>query len=430
MAYTVTFTTPTANKSRITAEVKEDGTAINIPALGYTRAVVKIAGVLLDSRVFPDVFDWDDGALGKITFDITDFPHLTGAQKVTLSFFTAASFTAVTVVEAGDITVSADTAGFRGAYANHLAMQLASAIPGCGADMIALPDNDGAVTTLADYITQPPTYAATNIDAGASGTAGTVDVYPATASRGKLQLTCANQTGNTTVTLVADAMGQATTVHIPDPGGTSYLVQSTAALTRAEADFLDGATSANTTASKAVIQDAAKCIRTNANCGTPNTGVTAVEYGDGRIHQTVLTIAKTDAIDIADDAALADGYKIYDFPAGSVIINGTYMTAGVTVASTESQAVNADLGLGTTVASGANNVLSANAAFENVLTGQTTAGCTGTAAVKTVGTQLVIEAGDSHSLFLNVAATWANDTGGDLTGDFAGTVVVNWVFNA
>lgn len=321
MAYTVSFTTPYANKAKITAEVKEDGTAIDIPALGYTRAVVKIAGVVLDSAIFPLVFDWTGGQSGLLTFDLTDFPYLTGSQKATLSFYTAGSFTAVTVVEGASVTMVAALSGQRGPYENHLPMRMASAIPGCGADMIAIPSPTGIAATLADYI--KPT-----------------------------------------------------------------------------------------------------------NVGTANTGVTAVEYGDGRIHQTVLTIAKTNAIDIADDAALADGYKIYDFPAGSVIITGTYMTAGVTVASTESQAVNADLGLGTTVASGANAVLSATAGFENVLTGQTTTGCTGTAAVKTVGTQLVIEAADSHSLYLNVAGTWANDTGGDLTGDFAGTVVVNWVFNA
>lgn len=83
----------------------------------------------------------------------------------------------------------------------------------------------------------------TNLDAGASGTAGTVDVFPTTASKGKLQLVCTDQTGDTTVTVNANAMGQATTVNLADPGAAaSYVVQSTAALTLAEADILDGAT--------------------------------------------------------------------------------------------------------------------------------------------------------------------------------------------
>ena len=102
---------------------------------------------------------------------------------------------------------------------------------------------------------------ATNIDAGASGTAGSVDVFPATASRGKLSITAANQTGDTTVNLNVNAMGQATTVNLPDPGvAASYVVQSTAALTLAQADVLNGALSTQPIASKAVIADASQKI--------------------------------------------------------------------------------------------------------------------------------------------------------------------------
>lgn len=71
---------------------------------------------------------------------------------------------------------------------------------------------------------------AVNIDAGSSGVAGTVDIFPTTASKGKLELACTDQTGNTTVTVNANAMGQATTINITDPGGaTSYFMQSNAA---------------------------------------------------------------------------------------------------------------------------------------------------------------------------------------------------------
>ena len=41
--------------------------------------------------------------------------------------------------------------------------------------------------------------------------------------------------------------------------------------------------------------------RNIANAGTPNTGVTAEEYGDGRNHVTVLTVSQTDALTTADD---------------------------------------------------------------------------------------------------------------------------------
>lgn len=67
----------------------------------------------------------------------------------------------------------------------------------------------------------------TNIDAGASGTAGTVDIFPTTASKGKLQITCTDQTGNTTVTLTAGAMAAARTITLADPGGAASILTTT-----------------------------------------------------------------------------------------------------------------------------------------------------------------------------------------------------------
>lgn len=67
-----------------------------------------------------------------------------------------------------------------------------------------------------------------NLDAGKSGTAGTIDIFPSTASKGKLIISCADQTGDTAVTINTNAMGQATQVNVGDPGGaSSYVVQAT-----------------------------------------------------------------------------------------------------------------------------------------------------------------------------------------------------------
>lgn len=67
----------------------------------------------------------------------------------------------------------------------------------------------------------------TNLDAGASGTAGTVDIFPTTASKGKLALACVDQTGNTTVTVQAEAMAAARTISLRDPGAAATLVTTT-----------------------------------------------------------------------------------------------------------------------------------------------------------------------------------------------------------
>lgn len=168
--------------------------------------------------------------------------------------------------------------------------------------------------------------------------------------------------------------------------------------------------------------------RTSANVGAVNAGVTAVEYGSGTSHKTVLTVSKADALTVADNAALADGYKLYTFPAGKVVVKSASISMAVTAA--EDTTATADVGLGTTIGSGANATLDAvGAAAENILTGQTAADCNGTATVKTVANQpLAIESAGDHDVYFNVADTWANTAGADLSADIAGTVVLMWEY--
>ena len=56
-----------------------------------------------------------------------------------------------------------------------------------------------------------------NIQAGLSGTAGTLISFPTTAARGSLIVSATANTGNTNTTLTNAAMGQASIVTIPDP---------------------------------------------------------------------------------------------------------------------------------------------------------------------------------------------------------------------
>lgn len=69
-----------------------------------------------------------------------------------------------------------------------------------------------------------------NIQAGLSGTAGTLASFPATASKGSLVIAGVANTGNTNTTVSNDAMGQASTVNIPDPGNATaqFMVGATA----------------------------------------------------------------------------------------------------------------------------------------------------------------------------------------------------------
>ena len=69
-----------------------------------------------------------------------------------------------------------------------------------------------------------------SLQAGLSGTAGSLISYPATASKGNLELTAVANTGNTATVISNVAMGQASTVSIPDPANASgrFLVGATA----------------------------------------------------------------------------------------------------------------------------------------------------------------------------------------------------------
>ena len=91
---------------------------------------------------------------------------------------------------------------------------------------------------------------ARNIDAGASGTAGTVDSFPSAASKGKLAMVGVANDGDTTTTISNAAMGQASVVSIPDPGAATanFVLTSQAndgslvTSTAVELNLLDGVT--------------------------------------------------------------------------------------------------------------------------------------------------------------------------------------------
>lgn len=85
----------------------------------------------------------------------------------------------------------------------------------------------------------------TNLDAGSSGTAGTIDIFPATASKGKLTFTAADSAGDTTTTIVNASQADARTYTIPDAGAAANFVLLKSAQTTAgelkRADFTEDA---------------------------------------------------------------------------------------------------------------------------------------------------------------------------------------------
>lgn len=197
----------------------------------------------------------------------------------------------------------------------------------------------------------------------------------------------------------------------------------------AELNLLDGSLEANTAASVAPILDTAKALRTNANVGTAGTGVTAVEYGDGYNHVTVLTLtaAALTPTTIPADAEGA-GVIAYTFPAGVHLFTACHMDI-TAFTGTGFAATNAvDMGIGSLISSGDIATLT-TAAMEDCVTGQTVADISSPATEKstiaTAGAPLLFESGGSKVIHLNVAGTW-NDT---FTAPVVtGTITLYWTF--
>ena len=166
---------------------------------------------------------------------------------------------------------------------------------------------------------------------------------------------------------------------------------------------------------------------TSVNTGTVADGVTAVEYGDGTFHKTVLTVNSTLPA-IAGGAALGVGKLLYTLPAGAELVDGAYMSMALTAAGGNIDADTPDVGVGTVIATGAVSVLSGTATFENIITGQTATDCSGTASVvttaPTAGTALASEAAGAKTIYFNVADTWA--ASGETACPISGTITIFW----
>lgn len=153
--------------------------------------------------------------------------------------------------------------------------------------------------------------AGVDLDLGSSGAAGSLDVFPGTATSGKFRLICDDQDGDTLVTLKPAAMGQATVVSIPDPGAVTANVLLTSAAN-------DQAVVAAT-----AVEIDAKCDRSaQAVAVTATDAITQAEH-EGRTNIITGTAAKT--LTLPEATGSGDRYK---FIIAEVNTNGTvFVTA-------------------------------------------------------------------------------------------------------
>jgi len=169
-------------------------------------------------------------------------------------------------------------------------------------------------------------------------------------------------------------------------------------------------------------------LLSSASLGTAGTNVTAVHYGDGKNIVTNLTLTNV-SYTIAGAADEAIGAFIYSFPSGTVSLfevmsfNLSLQGGGTVDADTP------DVGVGSVIATGAVAVLSGTATFEDYVTGQTAADCSGTsvraftAATAGYGAGISLNSPPtSKNVYLNIADGWA---GAD-TVLISGSAVIKW----
>lgn len=213
------------------------------------------------------------------------------------------------------------------------------------------------------------------------------------------------------------------------------------ALSALKAKFgLDVTTRGTTEASKAVYVDANKDVAglrdvsfrdaiTSSGIGAPNgTGVTAVEYGNGAVHKTVITLAAasitmTDATTAGNQGSL----KVYDFPQGAVqILGASYNLTTLAGAGgiTDTAALVGSLG-STAAGAGDATLTTTEADMIASTTGTLTAGA-GT--LQKYGS-LVAAAFDGHATaldaYLNLAVPDAGSSAND-TVAVTGTITIVW----
>ncbi len=204
-------------------------------------------------------------------------------------------------------------------------------------------------------------------------------------------------------------------------------------ITAAEVARLTGSSIANATVSAVAVLDAGGDLITASNVsGASITGVAVKEYGDGFNHVTVLTCSSIALSAPTDNVDSGEGFLVYTFPAGAIILDSAYMNMSVLLGA-PAETDEADIGLGTVIATAGNTaLLSHTATFEDIITGQTLADVDDTdpipiAAIPTVGAPLFIASGDAHTVHFNVASDWAD--AGTVTGLTAsGTIILNWKF--
>ena len=199
-----------------------------------------------------------------------------------------------------------------------------------GSGTIVLPtiaNHIATYTNISGGLSEDPATAisAGNIQAGLSGTAGALISYPATASKGSLEVQGVANTGNTVTTISNAAMGQASVVSIPDPGAaTANFVVAPSALVSGNLVKASGTAGLIVDAGARII---ANTTASFAGGGTTNTytatGLTSSCVGTAVILASTNSVSITKAVPGTNTLAITFSAD----PGAATTVNYLYVTA-------------------------------------------------------------------------------------------------------
>lgn len=174
-------------------------------------------------------------------------------------------------------------------------------------------------------------------------------------------------------------------------------------------------------------------VKTSKNIGAASIGtVTARELGDGTLHQTILTL--NDVPQTVVNGVEYQGTKIYDFPAGRILILGVtatlQQTTTSTIASTLNSGVTGAVGLGTATASATTLATTmVDLLPSTAFTSSTVINTAGTAVSASLSASAQFDGtSTAKDVFLNSAYATTGDVDADATQTWDGTVVISWIW--
>lgn len=277
-----------------------------------------------------------------------------------------------------------------------------------------------------------------------TGAATTINI-PAAASSERPPLTIIDgkgdaNTNNITITPASGTINGAASLVLKDNYGAVTLMDNGSEWVVLSRGYSGNLTPGTVVAGQPLVADSNKdlaslrdvtlrdSITTSGVGAAAGTGVAAVEYGNGAMHKTVLTLTNL-AIPITDGGVVVGGeggQKVYDFPEGVIQLLGASYNLTTARVSTGIAAAAAMLGsLGSVVAAADVTLTSTEADMIASTTGTLTAGA-GT--LKKHGS-LVATAFDGHTTaldaFLNLAVPDADISAND-TITVNGTITLTW----